>query len=1273
MKPLVFCSLVSLILLAGAAATAHAVTLTLRQDEATNTISVYRDNVAEPILTQNARPDFRPYLHPIVAPDGKGVLTEFSPAHHKHQTGLYWGFTKVNGRDYFHNPSNGYWRRVSSKPIVAKGESVKWSTVYHLLDAAGQPIMAETQVWTMRDSGDRYLLDLEWTGEGLVDITVGRYDYGGLFLRMPWRDGMEGAAVNSNGKRNGDATGQTASWVDVGMKLEGRSDQAHIVIFDHPKNTSYPLPWRVDGQLGIGPCRAIAGDWIIAKGKSETIRHQFVVYTGDFKEETINEAWQKYSGKMIVPVSTPPVQETAQYQGSQRSGPLTILTTPEGANLPAGTVVEGFPLLVRLDKDWFDFSKAKPAGEDIRFTAAGAPLPYQIEEWDAAKGTASIWVRIPKIEGNTRQTIHMHWGKADAASESNAKAVFNASNGYASVWHMADPVVDDAGGTESKDQGSTPTRGIVGPARHLAGKQGIFGGDKITGYPKGLGPMTTEAWFRAEQTNGTVIAWGEEKRPRKVMFNFLSPPRMAIECYFADVEAKTPLATNQWFHVVHTYSDKDSRVYVNGVLDGASTPVLDLPETSRLWIGGWYGNYKFVGDVDEVRISKVARSAEWIKLQYENQKPLQTLVGPVVQAGNTFAVSPPSATVPEGTTLTFTAQAGGAQKIYWTLKGEGRETLVAVDRFAYTFDAGRVSGDKTLTLQCKAVYPDGVKTKDIAISVNETIPDPVFTLKAPAEWDGRATITVEPLVTNLSAMQAKGAGELKTQWSAGPFAVIKEASPGKLILTRAQNSGKLVVTATISNGGAPVTQAATIAVTEPKVDPWVVRTPEKDEKPQQGQFYARDDKNEGTLYYNGTLTEEADGVFLKLYADDKLVKTETAKPASDKSYALSAKLKPGLIKYKVEFGTKIGAAETVQNTVNNLVCGDAYIIDGQSNALATDTGEKSPPETHEWIRSYGRPSQNPKDNQGNLWCLPVWKAQKGENAELGWWGMELAKRLVESQKMPIFIINAAVGGTRIDQHQRSATNPTDLTTIYGRMLWRVRQAKLTHGIRGILWHQGENDQGSDGPTGGYGWETYHQLFIEMSAGWKQDFPNVQHYYVFQIWPDSCSMGGKKGSGDMLREKQRTLPELYSSMSIMSTLGIRPPGGCHFPLVGWAEFSRLIQPLIERDNYGKTPAVSITPPNLRKAIRTAKDAIALEFDQPVVWADHLVSQFYVDGENDKIASGSVSGSVLTLKLKEPTAATKITYLKESRWSQDTLLIGANGIAALTFCNVPLQTE
>ena len=238
---------------------------------------------------------------------------------------------------------------------------------------------------------------------------------------------------------------------------------------------------------------------------------------------------------------------------------------------------------------------------------------------------------------------------------------------------------------------------------------------------------------------------------------------------------------------------------------------------------------------------------------------------------------------------------------------------------------------------------------------------------------------------------------------------------------------------------------------------------------------------------------------------------------------------------------------------------------------------------------------------------------------------------------------------------------------------RVEGAKLTHGIRAILWHQGENDQPAAGPSGGYGWESYHEYFKEMAAAWKTDFPNVKNYYVFQIWPNSCGMGGSIGSGDMLREKQRTLPYLFSNMSILSTLGVRPPGGCHYPLEGWAEFARMVQPIIERDHYGLKPTKPITAANLRKATYATQDTIALEFDQPVVWADGLAGQFYLDGEKDKVASGSVTGNVLTLTLKgkEASTAQKITYLKETAWSQDTLLNGANGLAALTFCEVPIE--
>ena len=965
-------------------------------------------------------------------------------------------------------------------------------------------------------------------------------------------------------------------------------------------------------------------------------------------------------------------QAHAEFPGWKHSGSMFVLTTPEGANLPASSSVEGFPLLVRLHKDFFDFNQAKENGEDLRFsTSTGDSLKYQIEEWGAAKGIASIWVQIPKITGNSRQEIKLHWGKADAKSESDGKAVFNESNGYLSVWHMTDPVEDEVGTLTSKDFGTTSTPGIVGLARHFSGQKGIFCGDKIPNYPSGSSSHSTECWFRAEKPNTTIIGWGNEGggRGSKVRMQLRSPPHVHIDSDFSDVRGavKTPLG--EWVHVVHTYSKEDGKIYINGRLDASAKPLLNIKNPARMWIGGWYNNFDFVGDIDEVRISKVARSAEWIRLQYENQKPLQTLVGPLVQAGNDFSVPKTEVDVSEGKSVTLTAKAGGAQKVYWIVKRDGKEMVAATDRFSFTFDAGRVVGNQSLTLQFKAIYGNEVKTKDIPITIKEDIPEPEFAIEAPSEWDGRKSIEVVPRITNLSEMQAKGAGKLTYAWSAGDIAVIKEAVPGKLILKRSQNSGTLTVTVAIDNGGKETVHSTTIDVREPAKDAWVQRVPGEDERPEEGQFYARDDTNLGTLTYNGTLKEKAEAVFLKLYADDQRISTIRGKPNKENEYSLSAKLKPGLIKYKVEFGTSIGETEKILHTAGNLVCGDAFIITGQSNAVATDFGKEDPTFRSEWIRTFGSMSGSPKGV--SVWGNAVHRSRDEGKLQIGYWGMELGRRLVENHKMPIFIINGAVGGTRVDQHQRNEANPEDMTTIYGRLLWRVRQAKLTHGIRGILWHQGENDQGADGPTGGFGWETYRKLFTDLAASWKQDFPNVQNYYMFQIWPKSCSMG-INGSDNRLREVQRNLPSAFSKMSIMSTLGINPPGGCHFPAAGYAEFARFICPLVERDHYGKVPTTFITPPNLKRTYftRDKKNEVAMEFDQPVKWDNALVGQFYLDGEKGKVASGAVSGSTITLKLIAPTNAKTLTYLDSAAWSQDKLLRGENGIAALTFCEVPI---
>ena len=895
----------------------------------------------------------------------------------------------------------------------------------------------------------------------------------------------------------------------------------------------------------------------------------------------------------------------AQYPGWQHQGSCFILTTPEGADLPATAAVQNFPLLLRLTKGTFDFSQAKAAGADLRVSAGGQPLAYQIEEWDAASGTASVWVKVPVIQGNAQQEIKLHWGKADAASESNGAAVFNADNGFATVIHMDEALKDEVGTITPVNAGSTVAGGMIGKGRNLVAGTGVNGGTHIKNFPFSNNPFTFGCWFRAEAAGSTIIYFGNYPNRYvvgsgagdEVGLNFGSPPGLS---WASDgpggATATTEPALGRWYHAAATYANGTSRIYVDGKQE-ASRPGdpnwMSILNDVTMTIGGLRGSYQFAGDIDEVRLSRIERSADWMRLEYENQKPGQSLAGCLVQPGNTFAVSPGAIQLDEGKTLTVAAQAGGARKLYWIVKRDGKETVVGVDQFSYTLDAGRVVGDTGYVLQVKAVYPNEVKTRDIPVQIKEQIPEPVVALKAPAAWNGRDTIEVVPNISNLTAMKAKGAGDLTYQWTVAGGAVIKEVAPDRLILKRSQCNNKITVKLALGNGGADTTATASIQITEPKQDAWVQRVPAKDEQPEDNQFYARDDKNEGTLFYNGTLALAADSVFLKLYADDKLIKTEGQKPAADQSYAFTLKLKPGLIQYKVEFGTKTGATEKVEKTVKNLVCGDAYLIDGQSNAEAggpnNGPDEDSITAVNHWIRSYGNQLQGTtKGGWGNAVRMHIWGRPNCGDHSIGAWGMVLATNLVQKYRIPVCFINGAYGGTPIWHHQPNPANHADASgefyrnqyKIYGCLLTRVKAAKLTHGIRGVFWHQGENDSGAGAPTGDWNYKSYQQYFIDMTAAWKQDYPNIRNYFVYQVWPLPCGMGPKD---DQIREAQRTLPALYS-----------------------------------------------------------------------------------------IHTGKAGGNLITLQLSKPGTATTITYLTGKDWDgkPEKLLIGANGIGALTFADVAI---
>ena len=365
----------------------------------------------------------------------------------------------------------------------------------------------------------------------------------------------------------------------------------------------------------------------------------------------------------------------AQYQGWQHSGSLYILTTPEGANLPAAASETGFPLLVRLDKNWFNFSQAKAHGEDIRFsTPAGKPLAYQIEEWNVARRHGQYLGPHPDHPRQlSRRKSSCSGASAGASSESNGAAVFSADNGYASVLHLNETLRDEVGTVKPVDAGTTVVAGVIGKGRHFLPDKGINGGDHITNYPYGDMPFTSEAWFRPEAAGAAAFGWGRYATRyngktgdgNEVVINFGSPPSIswASDGPGGVAAAATPVL-GRWYHVAATYSNGTSRIYVNGKLEGSNyhKAAMSLMNDIGMTIGGLRGSFQYTGDIDEVRVSRVARSAAWIKLEYENQKPQQTLVGPLVPPGNAFSISPASIEVQEGRRVTVTAQAGGAQK-----------------------------------------------------------------------------------------------------------------------------------------------------------------------------------------------------------------------------------------------------------------------------------------------------------------------------------------------------------------------------------------------------------------------------------------------------------------------------------------------------------------------------------------------------------------------------------------------------------------------------------
>jgi hypothetical protein len=470
--------------------------------------------------------------------------------------------------------------------------------------------------------------------------------------------------------------------------------------------------------------------------------------------------------------------------------------------------------------------------------------------------------------------------------------------------------------------------------------------------------------------------------------------------------------------------------------------------------------------------------------------------------------------------------------------------------------------------------------------------------------------------------------------------------------------------------------------------------------PQNRQLYPRSLKtNKAKIPIEGTIDKSSGytTLLLKKYRNDQLI---TQRPIflfyrnNKASFKLNEDIKAELANYRFElYGVK-GFAQTLLQSAEQVVAGDAFIIQGQSNAVANlrgswtvenDANSATNAPNREFVRVYGSGSRSYGFNKE--WFIGDGNSWFENNGNTGQWGMRMASNLAGSMKIPVAIFNGADPGQPLQFFQRNDGSPESITTNYGRLLSRIKEAGFEKNIQAILWYQGESDvlgalSGTQLTT-----EQYKQSFLQLYSDWKQDFPGFKQVYLFQI-RFGCGMASKDGALE-IQEAQRQLDEERKDISIMSTGASVQlfDGGiinyCHFNFPnGYSSFGDWITELVKKDVYGvKNLPTSIYAPAPQKAAFTsAENLIADQLTLTLQDAassyealGDLTSEFRLEGGSFAITSVVINNNKVIIDFsRNPGTSNNPTGLSFIAHDNNSapMLVNNRGIGLLYFYNLPI---
>ncbi len=494
--------------------------------------------------------------------------------------------------------------------------------------------------------------------------------------------------------------------------------------------------------------------------------------------------------------------------------------------------VTGFPVLVRLNTgNFYNFSQTSAGGTDIRFASSGGThLPYQIERWVDGAGdndSAWIWVKTDVTGNNSTQYIVMYWGKADASDSSSGDAVFPSSNGYLGAYHLGDATDASSNGNDGTGTALSDAGGIIGKAQSFNGSSSYIHLGDLADRASG----SISCWFKPSSTfnSSTGTSQGIYGKCQGESYNatltlrgteFLlgdgSAGELQVKMEYNNSSAYVSSSTNSftggtWYYVTVTWGGGNNIMYLNGSSQATTGGTQTLAGTQEDEIGRSYydgGNISgggprwFNGVIDEFRLETSARSADWIKLCYQNQRASQTLVE--VQSVATDYTWDSSATTGIQAARSGTWGSSG----YWTPTGGSGTVLSGWPGAGY--GATFAGGDGTYAISVSGTqYVDSITVLNSGYTVSGGTAIDLGTKKGVYVASGKSA-TFGTKISGIGGLTLTGGGTL-TLSGANDYTGATTVSDGTLLVTGSLASGSAVTVASGETLGGTGTVSGTVA------------------------------------------------------------------------------------------------------------------------------------------------------------------------------------------------------------------------------------------------------------------------------------------------------------------------------------------------------------------------------------------------------------------------------------------------------------------------------